>query len=129
MRDLAGKIGISQAMLFAYRSGKSEPTLKAFKKLEAAELAAGLGEKKPGDVVRPAEREGKAKEFPGGETDETDGMNDEANGGMVVRDGGSGYDVSVLRVLREQLEAKDRQIARLLGMLEKSIGKGKAGDE
>lgn len=29
-------------MLFAYRSGKSEPTLKALRKLEAAEQAAGI---------------------------------------------------------------------------------------
>lgn len=29
-------------MLFAYRSGKSEPTLKAWRKLEAAERAAGI---------------------------------------------------------------------------------------
>ena len=43
LRDLAEKIGISQAMLFAYRSGKSDPTLKVLRKLESAERLAGIG--------------------------------------------------------------------------------------
>jgi transcriptional regulator with XRE-family HTH domain len=47
LRDLAGKIGISQAMLFAYRSGKSEPTLKALRKLQAAERLAGVPSAEP----------------------------------------------------------------------------------
>lgn len=42
LRDLAAEIGISQAMLFAYRSGKHEPSLKAWRKLEAAERRAGI---------------------------------------------------------------------------------------
>ena len=69
MRDLAGKIGISQAMLFAYRSGKSEPTLKVFRKLEAAERAAGVqngtdpGSNGPAGI---ANNSGTPKETPGG---------------------------------------------------------------
>lgn len=37
LRDLAERIGISQAMLFAYRTGKQPISLKAWRKLEAAE--------------------------------------------------------------------------------------------
>lgn len=39
IRDLAERIGISQAMLFAYRGGKYPISEKAWKKLEAAEAA------------------------------------------------------------------------------------------
>ncbi len=44
MRELGPKIGVSPAMLFGYRSGKYDPTLKAWRKLEAAEQAAGIDE-------------------------------------------------------------------------------------
>lgn len=40
IRELAERIGISQAMLFAYRGGKYPISEKAWKKLEAAEAAA-----------------------------------------------------------------------------------------
>jgi len=39
LRDLAPKIGISQAMLFAYRNNKYPISEKAWRKLEAAEEA------------------------------------------------------------------------------------------
>lgn len=42
LRELADAIGISQAMLFGYRSGKYHPTLKAWRKLEAAEAKHGI---------------------------------------------------------------------------------------
>lgn len=40
LRELAGIIGISQAMLFAYRAGKNKITPKSWKKLEEAEAEA-----------------------------------------------------------------------------------------
>jgi hypothetical protein len=40
---LADKIGISERMLFGYRSGKYPISAKAWRKLEAAERAAGIG--------------------------------------------------------------------------------------
>ena len=42
LSDLPGKIGISAAMFYAYRTGKYPISLKAWRKLEAAEKAAGL---------------------------------------------------------------------------------------
>lgn len=48
--ELPDHIGVSKAMLFAYRKGKYPISWKAWRKLEAAELAAGIGvsyEKQP----------------------------------------------------------------------------------
>ena len=42
-------------MLFGYRKGTNRITSKVWLKLEAAEAAAGICEKKPGDVVRTRE--------------------------------------------------------------------------
>ncbi|WP_457795381.1 helix-turn-helix domain-containing protein [Horticoccus sp. 23ND18S-11] len=42
LRELGERIGISTAMLFAYRSGKNPISVKAWKKLEQAERAGGL---------------------------------------------------------------------------------------
>ena len=41
--DLPPHVGISKAMLFAYRKGKYPISWKAWRKLEAAERAAGIG--------------------------------------------------------------------------------------
>jgi hypothetical protein len=41
--DLPDVIGISKAMLFAYRKGKYPISWRAWKKLESAELCAGIG--------------------------------------------------------------------------------------
>jgi hypothetical protein len=41
--DLPNVLGISRAMLFAYRRGQSPISGKAWRKLEAAERAAGIG--------------------------------------------------------------------------------------
>lgn len=41
--EVAGVIGISRSSLFAYRSGKSKITRKAWSKLDSAELEAGIG--------------------------------------------------------------------------------------
>jgi transcriptional regulator with XRE-family HTH domain len=57
LRDLAPNMGISQAMLFAYRSGKHEPTLKAIRKLEAAEAAAGIRSAAPAPAPAPADED------------------------------------------------------------------------
>lgn len=43
VQDLAERIGISRAMLFASRTGKVAISRKTWGKLEAAERAAGLG--------------------------------------------------------------------------------------
>lgn len=40
--ELPAVLGFSRASLFNYRSGRTEPTLKALRKLEEAERAAGL---------------------------------------------------------------------------------------
>lgn len=65
LRETAARIGISQAMLFAYRTGKSPVSGKAWRKLEAAERAAGL--RTPGDqasvIIEAAEK------YAGKETD------------------------------------------------------------
>lgn len=66
MRDLAGKIGISQAMLFAYRTGKSEPTLKALRKLDAAERAGGITPSPSNADETVVVRDGNPKESAGG---------------------------------------------------------------
>ena len=42
LRDLGAKIGMSTAMVFAYRSGKNEISRKAWLKLEKAEADAGI---------------------------------------------------------------------------------------
>ncbi len=43
LRELGDRIGVSTAMLFAYRSGKNPISVKAWKKLEQAELESGIG--------------------------------------------------------------------------------------
>ncbi len=60
LSELPQIIGISYAMLFGYRKGTNRITPKVWLKLEAAELEAGMCEKKPGDVVR----KGDLKEIP-----------------------------------------------------------------
>ena len=65
LRDLAGFIGISQAMLFAYRSGKSEPSLKVWRKLERAERDCGLQEEKGNFVPRGTKLKGSDTESSG----------------------------------------------------------------
>ncbi len=98
MRDLAGKIGISQAMLFAYRSGKSEPTLKVLRKLEAAERAAGIGGDVPAAADSPAESETNPKE----------------SGPVADQFPDAG---KMMDLLRDEIAEKNRQIERLLGLL------------
>jgi hypothetical protein len=41
--DLPAKIGVSNSMFYAYRTGKYPISAKAWKKLEAAERSAGIG--------------------------------------------------------------------------------------
>jgi hypothetical protein len=46
IRDVAQHVGISQASLFAYRAGKNPITAKVWRKLEEAEMKAGLLERR-----------------------------------------------------------------------------------
>ena len=61
LSELPPIIGISYAMLFGYRKGTNRITSKVWLKLDAAEAAAGICEKKPGDVIRT----GQVKDFSG----------------------------------------------------------------
>lgn len=54
LRELSAEIKISQAMLFAYRTGKRPISVKAWAKLEAAERKAGIIPQ-DGDALRVAE--------------------------------------------------------------------------
>ena len=85
-------------MFFAYRSGKYAISAKAWRKLEAAEQAAGLGEKKPGDVFR----SGEVKEFPPG-----------AENNLPVPQGAYATAKEV-HDLREQVARLERMMLRLL---------------
>ena len=54
------KIGLARSLYYQIKDGKRPITDKLWRKLEAAEQAAGIGEKKPGDVFR----SGEVKDFP-----------------------------------------------------------------
>ncbi len=70
LSELPEIIGISKAMLFAYRSGKNRITSKVWRKLESAERLAGLSDTSdksdPSDGGS-AKSAGKPKDFPGAE--------------------------------------------------------------
>ena len=96
--DLGKKIGISTSMFYLYRSGKHPISKKVWNKLERAEQAAGLGEKKPGDVFRSSE----VKEFPPG-----------AENNLPVPQGAYATAKEV-HDLREQVARLERMMLRIL---------------
>jgi hypothetical protein len=58
LADLPLKIGVSPSMMHAYRSGKYPISPKAWRKLEAAERAAGIGGSRLPEAIAFAERSG-----------------------------------------------------------------------
>jgi DNA-binding phage protein len=120
MSELCKKIGISRTHLYHLKAGKQEPTFKILAKLEAAELAAGIcSSRQVGDlkIESSAESEGKAKESVGGSGEK-----------KTVEERLEALEVAMAG-LREAMENKDRQIDRLLGVLEalaRREGQGKS---
>lgn len=97
-RDLPGLLGISGSSYFGYRTGRNAVSVKAWRKLEALESRSGI---------------------------EPESKRDEAlllrNDAAVYHAGGPDWQ----RTLLEQLAEKDRQIGRLLALLEDEKTKGK----
>ena len=110
LRDLAPRIGLSVASLFGYRSGSLKISPKAWGKLEQAEKseqAAGIGEKKPGDVIR----SGEVKEFPSGTENNLpvpQGAYATAKEVHDLRDQVARLERMMLRLLDAQQAAEDR---------------------
>lgn len=50
-RELCSHLGLSQGSYFGYRTGRSALSSKAWRKLEAAEKAAGIGHEEPSETV------------------------------------------------------------------------------
>ena len=101
-REIAEKIGVSAGSFFGYRTGRNRITNKAWAKLEAAERAAGIISESAA-VASPAAayavRFSDPKEFhppPDHFVEATE----------------------MIGLLRDQLAEKDRQIDRLLSMLQ-----------
>ena len=98
VQDLKGILGISRRTLFECRSADSAVSGKTWAKLEAAERAAGILPAAP-DPVRTAESEGKLK-------DSDPPPHHFLDAGKLIED------------LRGDLAEKNRQIERLLGIIE-----------
>lgn len=56
VQDLPDVMGVSRASLFCYRTGNRPITSKAWRKLEAAEAAAGIGDASAPSVPSPVTR-------------------------------------------------------------------------
>jgi hypothetical protein len=100
MREIPAKMGISERMLYGYRSGKYPVTAKAWAALERAERSAGIMLEPPAAQVPPA----------GNEVRSSDPKELPAAAGEKSAGGEPG-------ILERQLAEKDRQIERLLGLV------------
>lgn len=106
--QLCGFADISRSLFYAIRDGSREPTGKLFAKLEAAERAAGIVPA----PVRAAESEAKANDVGAAADHFPDSGKLMGNGELVA-------------ILRGEIAEKNRQIERLLGLLERAeIAKG-----
>jgi hypothetical protein len=106
LSELPEILGFSKPMLFAYRSGKSPISFKAWAALERAERANGIfldGSVEAAAAVRSSD----AKELAAAAEEKPAAADQFPDAGKMIA------------LMADQLAEKDRQIERLLGLLEK----------